>query len=290
MKKTALEKRKELRKKLQKNPKLYNLGKKIFQNYQSSTHFLHALPDYLIIGAVKSGTTSMYSYLIQHPDIEPALTKQIHFFDQFYGRGIKWYKSNFPIKLSMNKKITGEATPFYFIHPDAPKRIHELIPNVKLIIMLRNPIDRAFSHYQMEYRHEKEKCSFEDALENENSRIEGQFEKLLNDSNYYNHDFFSRSYCHTGMYYNHLKRWMNIFPKEQCFIIDSDRFNEEPDLWYNKTLKFLNQKEFHLEEYKKMKKAKYSPVKDQTRKKLQEFFEPYNEKLYKLIDFNFNWK
>jgi len=290
MKKTALEKRKGLRKKLQKNPKLYDLGKKVFRNYQSSTHFLHALPDYLIIGAVKSGTTSMYSYLIQHPNIEPALTKQIHFFDQFYYRGTKWYKSNFPMKLSMNGKITGEATPFYFIHPSAPERIHKLIPNVKLIVMFRNPIDRAFSHYQMEYRHEKEKYTFEEALENENKRLDGHFERLLNDSNYYNHDFFSHSYRYTGMYYDHLKRWMDVFPKKQFLIIDSDQFNEEPDIWYNKTLKFLNQKEFHLEEYKKMKKAKYSPINKDTRKNLQEFFEPYNEKLYKLVDFDFNWK
>lgn len=286
---TAFKRRENLRKSLQKNPKIYNLGKILFRTYQSSTQFLRTLPNFLIIGAVKSGTTSLYAYLIQHPNVAPALTKQIHFFDQYYSRGTNWYKTNFPTKFAIKGKITGEATPFYFIHPLAPKRILELIPNVKLIVMFRNPIDRAFSHYQMEYRHKNEEYSFEEAVEKESSRIDGEFDKFKENSNYYNQEFFSHSYLYTGMYYEHLKKWYDVFPKERFLIIDSDKFNEKPDFWYNKTLKFLDLKEFHLEEYKKLKKAEYSPINDETRKKMQEFFKPHNEKLYKFLGTDFNW-
>jgi len=281
--------RRYLRKNIRKNEGLYNISKSLFRTYQESTHFLHTLPNYLIIGAVKSGTSSLYSYLIEHPNVKPALTKQIHFFDKYYDRGINWYKTNFPLKLSMKGNITGEATPFYFIHPLAPQRILKISPQVKLIVMLRNPIDRAYSHYQMEARHDKEKFSFEKAIEMENSWIEDQFKKLKNNSNYYNQDFFSRSYLYTGLYYEHLKRWIEVFPKERYLIVNSDEFNEKPDLWYNKTLEFLELPKYSLKKYEKMKKGKYSPMKESTRKNLQEFYKPHNEKLYKYLSINFNW-
>jgi len=133
------------------------------------------LPDFIIIGVQRGGTTSLYKYMTKHPKIIPALKKEIHFFDNKFGKGLSWYESQFmqnPFFCLLKRKrksedtITGEASPYYIYHPHVPKRISKILPNVKLIAILRNPIERAFSHYNHEVRLGAEKLSFEDALKN----------------------------------------------------------------------------------------------------------------------------
>lgn len=116
---------------------------------------LRTLPEFIIIGAQKAGTTSLYNYLIEHPSIFPAFKKEVLYFDVNYRKGIHWYKSFFPTtifkflisKYSNRRFITGEASPYYILYPHAAKRIHSTLPKVKIIILLRNPINRSFSQY-----------------------------------------------------------------------------------------------------------------------------------------------
>ena len=114
----------------------------------------------------------------------------------------------------MKKKfLTGEATPTYLHHPLTAKRISELLPNIKLIILLRNPIDRAYSHYQMEKRLGYEELTFEEAINFETSRLEGESEKMFKDPNYYSYERQIYSYLTSGIYVDQLKLWMNYFSK-----------------------------------------------------------------------------
>ncbi|NIQ15891.1 MAG: sulfotransferase, partial [Candidatus Dadabacteria bacterium] len=155
--------------------------------YCSITGFMHILPNYLIIGGQKCGTNSLYAYLANHPNVRPALTKEIRFFDKYYQRGINWYKVCFPFKFDQNLHkgsiIAGEATERYLEYPHAPKRVREALPHVKLILLLRNPVDRAYSHYSMRFKAGKEKLSFEDAIDKENERTKDEYKKMENDEN-----------------------------------------------------------------------------------------------------------
>ena len=121
------------------------------------------IPDFLIIAPQKSGTTALYQYLVQHPSIYPASLKEIFFFDLNYDFGLDWYKSHFPV-LPEIRYLTGEASPTYFNNLQAPERIAESFPNVKLIFLIRDPVDRAISDYYMKVRNGVEKRAIEEAI------------------------------------------------------------------------------------------------------------------------------
>ena len=151
-----------MRHKLEKYPKLQKLVTFVYMKYCGATGFLHVKPDFYIIGFAKCGTTSLFEYLISHPNIHPPKGKEIDFFDRLYSRGINWYKVGFPFtiqkfieKVFFRKKfLTGEATPRYIEHPHAINRIKQTTPNAKFIILLRNPIDRAFSQHNMNVKND----------------------------------------------------------------------------------------------------------------------------------------
>jgi len=264
-------------------------------NYSIFSSF-RVLPNFLIIGTAKAGTTSLYEYLIKHPCIIPAIGKEIYFFDKEYSKGTNWYKSFFPTTHQKPKSnecnekfITGEATPRYLFHPHAPRRVKELLPNVKLIVLLRNPVDRAYSHYQMEVRHGNEKLSFEEAIEAEQSRVSDDMEKMEKDENFYSVKFYRCSYLTRGIYVDQLKRWLEYFPREQFLILESEDLYQNTSDVYNQVLQFLELPKFSLKEFKPYKKSNYSVITLQLRNKLNEFFKQHNERLEKLLERKFDW-
>ena len=105
---------------------------------------LRGMPSLLLIGTQKGGSTSLFNYLVQHPDVLPPLGKEVHYFDFNYGKGVNWYHGRFPYRYQLGGGVrTLDATPYYMMHPLAPERAAGLLPDVKLIAVLRNPIDRA---------------------------------------------------------------------------------------------------------------------------------------------------
>ena len=116
---------------------------------------LRMLPDFVIIGAQKSGTSSLYDFVVQHPAILPAAKKELHYFSLGYKKGEYWYRLRFPIRASQ-KLLSGEASPIYLFYPMVPGRMKKLLPDVKLIVILRNPVDRAYSHYHDTKRKKRE--------------------------------------------------------------------------------------------------------------------------------------
>ena len=264
----------------------------------TTTGSTHVLPDFLIIGAARSGTTSLYEYLVKHPSVMPAVGKEVYFFDKKFDKGVNWYRTFFPTKLAKSrleskqkqKCITGEATPRYLHHPHSPKRVHDLIPDVKLIVLLRNPIDRAYSHYQMERDHGHEELSFEEAIKKENRRIDDDAKKMNSDENFYSVNFYRKSYLTRGIYVEQLKRWFEKFPLEQFLILKSEDFYEKTPEIYQEVLDFLGLEEFELKSFKAYKKREYSGIAPETRKELQEYFKPHNEELSRLLNRDFGWE
>ena len=289
-----------LRPRIAKHQRLHNFIRTLDRTYSNLTGFAHVLPDFYLIGAQKCGTSALYDYLVQHPCIHPCSTKEPRFFDKYFNRGINWYKTCYPTtlkkyiesKIFHRKFLTGEATERYLEHPHVTKRIEEITPNAKFIIMLRNPIDRAYSHYNMRYKSKKEDLSFEKAIESEKDRTQNEYKKMLKDENYYSKDYFHHSYLERGIYIEKLKRWMEVFPKEQFMIIQSEDFFKDPNKIYNQVLGFLDMPKWKLKEYKKIGAGSYtqSEIKPETRDKLIEYFKPFNEQLFDFLKTKFDWE
>lgn len=264
----------------------------------TATGDLHVLPDFIIIGASRSGTTSLYEYLNQHPSIIRGVGKEIHYFDKNFDRGIKWYKSFFPTKRKKSKLedkqngkcLTGESTPRYLYHHHAPKRVLQLLPNVKLIVVLRNPIDRAYSRYEQQAAVGLEELSFEDAIEQEENRITDDMKKMEKDENFYSVYFYRKAYKTMGIYVNQLRRWFEYFPREQFLILKSEDLRSNPAQVYNQTIEFLGLPKHELDSFKAYRMRKYPTLSEKTRDKLSNFFRQYNEQLYQLLGRNFDWK
>ena len=278
------------------NPSAERKGYKKLKELAGS---FHILPDFVIIGASRSGTTALYDYMVQHPDIKKSKFKEIHYFNREFHRGINWYRLFFPLKIKKffatkiqkKKFVTGEASVLYIHHPHAPKRMFELLPKIKIIVLLRNPIDRAYSSHQYRWKiNFKEPLNFDEVIEKENEFIKNEFEKMEKDGNYYSRKFYDHAYCTTGIYVDQLERWFKYFPIEQFLIIQSEEFFSNTPEIMDKIYDFLELPEHRLTNYKKIHSSNYKEKMNQeTRKKLVEFFKPHNERLYKLLGTNFHW-
>src|SRR5438067_227401 len=142
--------------------------------YRGMTHSWRLLPDFLIIGTQRGGTTSLYHYLKTHPCVESATTSDTHFFDKKFSKGLGWYRGHFPTwmekyyaQMRGQRFVTGEASSSYLFHPHVPKRVVQVLPHVKLIVLLRNPVDRAYSQYYHAIELGHETLSFEEAIASE---------------------------------------------------------------------------------------------------------------------------
>ena len=174
------------------------------------------LPDFLVIGVMKGGTTSFFNYLAQHPQINPPFRKEIKFFDIHYLQGLGWYRAHFPTRFKMKSgMLTGEATPYYIFHPAAPERVAKVLPNVKLIALLRNPVDRAYSHYNHMLRVGREPLPFEEAITREAERLDGEAEKIVANLRYSTFKHLHYSYLARGRYIEQLEKWFALFPRER---------------------------------------------------------------------------
>ena len=273
--------------------------KKIYWNFFRRNIFgitgpLRVLPDFIIIGSMKCGTTSLYYDICEHPCASPAAYDEIGFFDSNFHLGLNWYRSMFPTKRRIEDirrkegvAITGEDTPFYFWNPVAAKRIQKLLPNIKLITILRNPIDRAYSEYQELVSRESNPPSFETVIKNEiNTRKKDT--SLITEENF---EAFNQknSYLLKGVYIEQLKIWAGLFPKEQIFTLSTENLNSDPTAALESVFQYLNLPDYKIKNPQHQKQKKYVSMNPQTRKLLIEFFKPHNERLFKFIGKKFEW-
>jgi hypothetical protein len=258
---------------------------------------IRLLPDFLIIGAQRCGTTSLQRYLIQHPCVAPSFRKEVHFFDRNLQKGIAWYRAHFPslpykyfvTRILRRRFLTGEASAAYLFYPHAPKKIFETVPRVKLIVLLRNPVDRAYSHYQHEVSLKYETLPFDQAIERETERLRGEREKMLADQSYDSYPYRHYSYLSRGVYAEQLVNWKKLFPNEQMLILRSEDFFAEPAKIFQKVLSFLELPPYDLREYKPYNARVYSTMNDGIRRRLIDYFEPHNHRLRELTGQNFTW-
>jgi len=269
----------------------------LVRRYTSS---IRMLPHFIIFGVARGGTTSLYNYLTAHPDIAKAMRKEIGFFDYQFDKGINWYRAFFSISKYNNKKlVTGEATPSYMHHPLVPSRIKETLPNVKLIALLRNPVERAYSHYHCALRAGRETLPFRVAVKHQIAERDCfEKENILGDAKHFRRIYY-RAYLSQGIYIEQLRQWLNVFPKQQILFIKSEEFYADPKTVLQSTLEFLGLPQWTLAKYEKHNAygqhfARASSTKAGNNSKKYEqmdsdYFKPYNEQLYELLGVDFDW-
>ena len=232
------------------------------------------LPYFIIVGTQKGGTSLLYRLLVRHPLVEPAATKELHFFDNNFSEGLSWYKRYFPQskRIEDRKTVSGEATPSYLFDPLVPERMAKTVPDARLIALLRNPVERAYSQYQMQLRRGYEARSFGEAIQQEMAGKRGRAEYLAR-----------------GRYAEQLERFEHFAHRDRLLVMKTeDFFSRRWDI-FGRALEFLGLPPLEPFDVPPSNKSTYLPMDPDTRNRLEAYFEPYNQKLYEHLGVDFGW-
>ena len=261
---------------------------RLFRSMGQATRMFRVLPNFIIIGGQKCGTTSLYRYLGQHPQIRRSWTKEVNYFNQPVQPSVGWYRGHFPLKSAMrNGDQAFEASPNYLFDPKVPERMHALLPDAKLIVLLRNPTDRASSQYFQSVRRGQEPLSMQEAFRQEASRLAPSLEVGSYDS----FELINRAYLHRGHYSEQLKPFLAQYPREQLLVIQSEAFFSSPQTVLKQIFEFLgvdpevqipNLKAYHVG----LNNVGGDP---ELRAEWDAYFKAHNEALYELLGEDFGW-
>lgn len=267
------------------NPgKIPNWPKQAAFQLLRATQSMRCLPDYCIIGAQKSGTTSLYSYLALHPQVRPSYVKEIHYYNKHCAKGLKWYRAHFPVgplRRDERSFITGEASTMYLHDTDTPSRMHEDLPDIRLLLVLRDPVDRAISHYHHRIRTGREDRPIEVAMEQAISAASAG--KFVAGS--------ETDYLRNGHYAEDLEHWTTVYPSDQFLVLQAEALFKDPRDAFKRVSDFLDidylvpdesRRKFNAGAYDKRETEAY-------RSALADYFKPHNRRLYESSLIDFTW-
>jgi hypothetical protein len=277
--------------------------KRSLRAYGRLTAGRRPLPDFMIIGAKRGGTTSLYNYLLEHPQVAPLFParqhiKGVRFFDMNFHRGLGWYRSHFPTAAQRRRRegrtgpgvVAGEASPYYLFHPLAAERASRTVPEARIIVLLRDPVERAYSHYKERLRHGAEPCrSFEEAIGREAERLWGEEERIVADPTYQSLAHEHHSYLAQGRYLDMLPRWLERFPREQVLIMASEDLYADPQAALDRVLAFLGLPAWELRDRSWHNYHPAEGMAEQTRRHLASLLVEHNRRLTELLDMKFDW-
>jgi hypothetical protein len=239
------------------------------------------LPDFVVLGTQKGGTSYFYRLLTEHPLVRRAAAKELHFFDNKFAAGVGWYRRCFPKgeRVDEQRTITGEASPSYLFDPQVPERMVRIVPEARLIALLRDPVDRAYSHYQMEVRRGREARSFEEATEEEMRSAEGAGNTV--DVRY--------AYLRRGLYAEQLERFSFFATRDRLLVVKSENLFSRRLEVLERVWRFLRLPPFESTLASPTVRPTYEPMDPVTRRRLEGFFAPHNKRLYDLLNTDFGW-
>jgi Sulfotransferase domain len=248
------------------------------------------VPGYLVVGTKRGGSTSIARWISQHPDVAPCRTKKgTHYFDVNFGRGWDWYLSAFETA-SPQWQTTGEASPYYMFHPLAPERIAAALPEVRIIVSLREPVSRAWSHHQYESQMGYEDKGFEEAIDLEPSRLRGEEDRMRNDPAYESFAHRHHTYLQRGHYAEQLELLHEHFSPDQVLVLRSESMFSDPHGELDKVWKHLGLAPVTLAGLERLK-ATHAPlaISPALRQRLVEYYRPWNQRLATLPGVGFEW-
>jgi hypothetical protein len=266
------------------------------------------LPDFLVIGAQRCGTSTLYQYLKLHPGVGGAARKEVGFFDLHFQRGLDWYRAQFPTERQKRSVLarnpiflTGEASPNYLIDPGVPSRVAAALPGVKLIVILRHPVLRTYSGYNRAVRTGHESRSFAEIVASELANPLEEWDKVKKDPGRDTRDLRLSQFLARGLYAVQLEHWLKFFPRNQLLAVNGDQFFKQPRTWLNQVCEFLglppwSEETFHESAERPVQRwmarkyhYTYPPMEDAVRQQLVDFFRPHNQRLSDLLDQDFGW-
>lgn len=300
------------------HPYLYRLAVRYNTIKHAKWRYLTArwrrLPDFIIIGGSKCGTTSLYDFIVRHPDIEAARAKELVYWSDPIKAGLYSYRADFPVMLpSKKRRLTGEADPTYLDCPGVPAQMKAALPDVKLIVILRDPVERAYSHYHFSRRNRRNPLipwdTFEAALEREGPRRKlaeharhvissiynggGREEAVANVhiTNMLRCIHRSSQYTAYGHYADHLEKWFEHYPREQFLILSTTDLKRNRQTVLDQVYDFLGVRPHTVgDAVSNLYVGRYEPIKEETRRKLAEHFASHNERLYRMVGRDFGWR
>jgi hypothetical protein len=263
-------------------------------NVSGSQIETRVLPDFLIVGAQRSGTTSLFHFLSRHDEFISATPKEVHYFDgglnpaiDHYQLGESWYRDHFPVEEDVGRRKVFEATPLYLFNPFAAQRIYETLPDVKIVVLLRNPAHRAVSNYFLERKLGREKRPIMEAMMQEEKVIAN----ALRNQDFKSDEYIHCTYKHRGHYKEQLERYFKYFPPESVLIIQSEKFFSEPAIVVSRLFAFLGIDRDYSVLSIEHKNAidKNTSVDGEVYQYLNQYFSSYNKQLYDYIGQEFSW-
>ena len=256
------------------------------------------LPDFLVLGAAKAGTTSLYAYLCEHPAVLPARQKEINFFGGHYADGPAWYRSHFPLGATRalrsarlgQRVVTGEATPSYLSNPTVPERVASLLPAARLLILLRDPVERAYSQYQHAVRLGAEDLSFEEAVAAEPARRaeliarHGEIEAENVPA------FQFVSYMARSNYVDQVTRWLQRFERDQLLVLRSEDLRSDPRRTCAVAFEHIGVEPWDPpRDFAPLNAGRHGGLDEATRQQLAAHFDEPNRQLSALLGMEFAW-
>lgn len=258
-----------------------------------------ALPGLLIAGGQRCGTTSMYKALVQQPAIfRPVWRKGVHYFDVAFEHDLDWYRGHFPLQAQLDRSsrkhatraLCFESSPYYLFHPLAADRIAASLPEVKILVLVRDPVERAYSAHAHEQARGFEDLSFEQALEAEPARLEGEEERLRRDPGYESKAHRHQAYRQRGEYAPQLERLAELFGRERVKVVDSHRFFETPQVVYSDVLDWLRVAATRTALFDRYNGRPRLSMPEHLRRQLEEHFAPYDEMLEPWLGHQPTWR
>jgi hypothetical protein len=249
---------------------------------------VRALPDFMVIGAQKSGTSSMFSYLRQHPQVVRPMYKEIYYFDRHYDRGLSWYGRNFPARSALDRLsdrggrryVTFEATATYIFDRNAPRRIAQDLETRKFVALLRNPVDRAISNYWHARRMGLEARGLMEAMEADLALVETHRTDRISQG---------PAYLRRGIYQEAVSRWLECFARENLLLIQSEAMFADPEATMARTFEFLGLEPIRNIDYAPLNVGDYDEGDADARSLLASFYAPHNAELTRLCGTAFDW-
>lgn len=245
------------------------------------------LPDFVIIGAQRCGTTSLYDVLGRHLQVRRPLLKEVQFFTLHFGRGMRWYRSCFPDVPTGGQ--TFDASPYYIFDPAVPARVAAALPDAKFVLLIRDPVARALSHYRHSRYLGQERLSFDAAVAAENERLataRGRSESANH------HALRAYSYLSRGRYAEQLERWYEHVSPDRIAVVASEELFADPEQTLGDLLRFLELDPMpapafpSTNAHRNQDRESLSP---RLRAQLDDYFAPHNERLAQLLGWRPAW-
>jgi hypothetical protein len=253
-------------------------------------------PSFLIVGAQRAGTTTLYRVLSEHPQVaRPTVTKGTGYFDLKYDRGPAWYRGQFPLAWRARLKhgpdvVTFESSGYYLYHPMAVSRIARDLPEVKVVVLVREPVERAYSAHRHEEARGYETEPFEVALDLEEERIAGEVDRIVADPSYVSFHHRHHSYLARSRYSEQIERYLELLGPDRVAVVDAGSFFENPAAEFDRLRSWLGLSAWRPERVEQWNAQQRSPMPPELRERLSRYFEPYDARLAEQMGRTPSWR